>query len=280
MDRDFRRGYLLIDFPTEPFDSVGRVLLRSTRLFFSTLPFLATVTLLVMVPGKLLVQSLEFLLDVPQEGILSCFLMDLTDLALGALVAPAAIYGLIEVLRSGRPAPAGECLRWGARMWSRSLWNQFKVEITVALWSLLLVVPGLVAMLRLTFTQTVVAIEADRVTEVLARSRQLSAGRLWRILAALLPAVPIGAIHMYAGMRALQYSRWLEAPVDAVLAVADQWMTAAVLLMYLGLTQAAVELKGAQPEGLQPDRHGFERNRRGDGAPGGRSGRARADRRR
>ena len=237
MERDFRRGYLEIDFTTEPFDSVNSILLRATRLFFSTLPFLAAITLAVTIPGKLLVQTACYALDVPNEGILSYFLMDFTDLVLGALIAPAIVYGLVEALRSGRPAPAAEALRWGVRLWGKSFWTQFKVEITVGLWSLLLFVPGILAMLRLSFTEPIVAIEADRTTEVLSRSRQLAAGRLWRIFLALLPALAISLVHMYGGMRALQYSRWLEPPIDGLLAVADQWMTAAMVLMYLGLVE-------------------------------------------
>ena len=45
MDRDFRKGYLEIDFPTEPFDSPLPLLRDSVRVFFSNLPFLASATL-------------------------------------------------------------------------------------------------------------------------------------------------------------------------------------------------------------------------------------------
>src|ERR1017187_10006714 len=80
MDRAFRKGHLEIDFPTEKFDSLGELLLRATRLFFSTLPFLAAVTLIVYLPAKLALQSALYALDVPGEGILSYFLMDSCDL--------------------------------------------------------------------------------------------------------------------------------------------------------------------------------------------------------
>ena len=235
MDRDFRKGHIEIDFPTEPFSSIPRLLMRSTSLFFATLPFLAAVTLAILVPAKLALQFACFVMNVPSEGILSYFLMDIGDLVFGALVAPAAIYGLIAKLRTGKTASTGEAFRWGRRLWGKSLWNEFKMQITIALWSLLLIVPGVVAWAKLIFTDAIVAIEADRTADVLQRSRDLTEGRRWRIFLALLPAFPLALLHMYAGLRALQYSRWLMPPVDGLFSVLDQWMTVAVVLMYLGL---------------------------------------------
>jgi hypothetical protein len=214
MDRDFRNGHLGIDFPTEPFHSPGHVVLRSTRIFFATLPFLTMVTLAVMVPAKLAVQFACFALNVPAEGLLSYVVISLTDLLFSALVIQVVVFGLVEKLRCGRTGSFRESLRWGRRQWAKSAWNKFKVEITIALWSLLLVIPGIVVMVRLIFTDVIVAIEADQTTEVLPRSRALAAGHGWRIFLALLPALPLGLLHLYAGLRALQYSRWLMALLD------------------------------------------------------------------
>ena len=236
MERDFRKGYIAIDFPAAPFDSIFGVLLRATRLFFSALPFLAAVTLVIMVPAKMLLQFACILCNVPSEGLLSYFLMDIGDLVFGALVMPAAIYGLAMKMRTGKTPPLGESLRWGRRLWGKSLWNRFKVEITIALWSLLLFVPGIVAMIRLIFTDAIVAIEADRTTQVLDRSRELSRRHGWRIFLALLPALPIDLLHLWGSLRALEYSRWLMPPVDGLFAVAEQWMAVVIVLIYLALS--------------------------------------------
>ncbi len=235
MDPAFRKGYIEIDFPTPPFDSIGALLLRATRLFFSSLPFLAAVTLIVFLPAKLLLQSALSLLNVSSEGVIAYFAMDFGDLIFSALVIPAAVYGLVMQLRKSNPGSLGEAFRWGRRQWRKMLWNKFKVEITIMLWSALLIVPGIVAMVKLTFAETIVAIEADRESEVLQRSRELSQGRRWRIFLALLPALPLSLAHMYAALRVLQYSRWLMVPVDSLFSVVDQWMTVVVLLIYLGL---------------------------------------------
>jgi hypothetical protein len=246
MDRDFRQGHLEIDFPTEPFDSVWRLLVRSAVLFFANLRFLAAVTLLVYLPAKLALQLGLYWLDVPSGGMLSYFALDSSDLVLSALVIPAVVYGLVARFRGGRTAPVRESLRWGRRQWGKTLWNMFKVEITVALWGALLVIPGLVAMVRLVFADVIVAIEADRETEVLARSRVLARGHGWRIFLVLLPLMAASLVGTFLILGAFEeagYSRVVMAVADSVLSVGGQFTTVAVLLMYLGVVRTAVPAK-------------------------------------
>src|SRR5689334_18263575 len=113
MQREFQQGYLDLDFPSPPFDSVLSLLLHSARVYFSNFRFLALLTLAVFLPVKLLLQLALYALDVPKGGLAAYLTMDLSDLVLGALVVPAAVYGLIERFRSGKPAPLGRSLRWG-----------------------------------------------------------------------------------------------------------------------------------------------------------------------
>jgi hypothetical protein len=238
MERDFQKGYLEIDFGTQPFASTGSLLVRSGRLFIVNLPFLAALTLVVYLPAKLLIQFGCYVGNVPGEGLLSYLLMELADLALSALVIPAAIYALVEKQRSGRLAGFGESLRWGRRQWGKTLWNKLKVEITVSLSLLLLVVPGLVAMVKLAFTDVIVAIEGDRERAPLERSRELSAGHRWNIFLVLLPLGILDMAGTYLALNALESAgspRVVLALAGSLLAVAEHWLTAAVLLMYLGV---------------------------------------------
>ena len=242
MDRDFRQGCLEIDFPTEPFHSAFRLLVRSAVLFFANLRFLAAVTLLVYLPAKLALHFVLYLLDVPTSGMLAYLAVDLSDLFLSALVIPAVVYGLVAKFRGGQTAPVRESLRWGRRQWGKTLWNMFKVEVTVALWAALLLIPGLVAMVRLVFADVIVAIEADRETEVLARSRQLSKGHGWRIFLVLLPLMAAslaGTFLILGAFEEAAYSRVVMAVADSVLSVGGQFTTVAVLLMYLGVASPA-----------------------------------------
>ena len=230
MDRDFRQGHLEIDFPTEPFDSVWRLLVRSAVLFFANLRFLAAVTLLVYLPAKLALQLGLYWLAVPSGGMLSYFALDSSDLVLSALVIPAGVYGLVARFRGGRTAPVRESLRWGRRQWGKTLLNMFKVEITVALWGALLVIPGLVAMVRLVFADVIVAIEADRETEVLARSRVLARGHGWRSFLVLLPLMAaslVGTFLILGAFEQADYSRVVMAVADSVLSVGGQFTTVA-----------------------------------------------------
>jgi hypothetical protein len=242
MDRDFRQGHLEIDFPTEPFHSAFRLLLRSAVLFFANLRFLAAVTLVVYLPAKLALQLVLYLLNVPAGGMLTYLALDISDLVLSALVIPAVVYGLVARFRGGQTASVRESLRWGRRQWGKTLWNLFKVEVTVALWGALLVVPGLVAMVRLIFAEAIVAIEADRETEVLARSRILSRGHGWRIFLVLLPLMAaslLGTFLILGAFEQAAYSRLVMAVADSVLSVGGQFTTVAVLLMYLGVLRPA-----------------------------------------
>ena len=219
------------------FDSAAGLLLRACRIFLANFPFLASVALIVMLPGKLLLQLICALLGIRSDGLLAYFLIDLSDLFLGALVAPATIYGLMAKFQTGKLPAVGECLRAGQKLWRRMLWNQFKVEITVGLWSLLLFVPGIVAMVRLSLTDPVAALET-RHPDPLARSRELTEGHRRRIFLVLLP---LGALGLAGSFLALKwvlwsgYSRWVMALSDSLYAVGAQLGTVAVLLVYLSL---------------------------------------------
>ncbi len=238
MERDFRQGYLEIDFPVEPFDSPWRLLVRSARVFFSNFWFLAFLTLLIFVPAKLALQFVAYLLEVPKGGLAAYLMMDLSDLVLSALAVPAAIYGLVQNFRTGKSPRFDESLRWGRRQWGKTLWNKFKVEVTITLWGALLFIPGVIAMVRLVLADPIVAVEADREREVLQRSRTLTAGLGWRIVALLLPIMIVelaGTFLVFDAVGVTTSPRPLIALVDSALSIGGQWSTVIVLLLYLGI---------------------------------------------
>jgi hypothetical protein len=200
----------------------------------------------VYLPVKLALQFGLYVLDVPTGGFGTYLALDLSDLVLSALVIPAVVYGLVARFRGGQTASVRESLRWGRRQWGKTLWNMFKVEVTVALWGALLVIPGVVAMVRLIFADVIVAIEADRETEVLARSRQLAKGHGWRIFLVLLPPMAgslAGTFLVLGALEQTAYSRVVMALADSVLSVGGQFTTVAVLLMYLGVASPAAPAK-------------------------------------
>jgi hypothetical protein len=250
MERDFRQGYVEIDFPVEPFGSPLGVLTRSLRLFLSNFSFLAAATLLVFLPGKLLLQAICSALDIPVDGVLGYCLMTASDLLLSALAVPAVIFGMAMRFRTGRPAPLGESLRWGRRQWAKALWNMFQVQVTVLLWSLLLFVPGIMAFVRLAVVDPIVALEADRTSDVLNRSRDLTDGHRWRIFAVVLPMGILDLVTSFVVLSAVEktaYSRLLLAVADSLLALCSQWMTLALMLVYLGLRSRVSDAPQERP---------------------------------
>jgi len=80
MERDFRTGYIRIDVPVQPFDSPVSLLGRALLVFFANLPFLAAITVLIYLPGKLV-----------------------TQFALSALQVGPLAGGLVEALTAIRP---------------------------------------------------------------------------------------------------------------------------------------------------------------------------------
>src|SRR5205085_5213161 len=158
---------------------------------------IAMITLAVFVPGNLMLQFICEVLDIPISGIPFYLLLEAVDLILAALVVPALVYGLIGSMRSGAKPAIFECLRWGRRQWRKTLWNDFKVNITVILWGALLVVPGIVAMIRLIFTDVIVAVEGDLEPNPMERSSELSNGRRWRMCAALAPIALLNMAAMF-----------------------------------------------------------------------------------
>jgi hypothetical protein len=242
MNRAFREGYLRVDFPVEPFHSVPRLLLRSASVFFRDLRFVALVTLTVFLPVKAAIQWICWLADVPTGGTLMYLLLDASDLVLAACVTPAVVYGLLARFRGAPMPPLAEALRWGRRQWGKCLWNRFKAEVIVMMYSLLLLVPGLIKMVRLAFTDPVVAIEGDREDAVLDRSNAIGDGHRWQIFLVLLPVSLVelaGTFLIFGSLPKGEYSRPAIAIVDSLLSVGGQWGTVVSLLMYLGLTAPA-----------------------------------------
>ena len=233
--------HIEIDFPLERFQSVPRLLLRTVTVFGSNLPFIAGATLTVFLPATLILQFLYFLVDVPTGGILSYVLMSAGDFGLSALVVPTILYGLTLKLRDGRLPPLAASFRWGCRQWDKTLWNVFKMEVSILLRCLLLIIPGVITAIDLIFTETIVALEADQTSDVLERSRTLARGHRWRIFWVMLPlsiAGLAGSALVLTPLEGAANSHVLLAVADSLLTLVGQLSTVAALLIYLGIIEA------------------------------------------
>ena len=226
------------ELPGVAFSSVPAMLGRSIVVFFRYFGFIAAVTLAAYAPLKFVVFSICGIAGVSPGGVASSIIRDFADGISASLVAPALIYGISAALRDGRTPAVGECLRRGLGLWWPTLWNDFKAQITVGLRLLLLVVPGVIAAVRLAFVEQVVALEPDQRSTVLARSREIAAGHGWKIFFCCVPAVVVGFLSEYllfSLMEKLGLSWTVAAFVDCGLALAGQWSTVLVTLLYLAL---------------------------------------------
>src|SRR6185369_7261338 len=105
-----------------------------------------------------------------------------------------------------------------------------KMGITIILWGALFVIPGLYAMARLFLVDSVVAIEADRESDPLARSSELTQGRRGRILLVILPLLVLDLAGYWLILRPLRgagHSPAMLALIDSLMAVVNQMGTVA-----------------------------------------------------
>jgi hypothetical protein len=97
-------------------------------------------------------------------------------------------------------------------------------------------------MIRLIFTDVVVAIEGDRQPDPLNRSRELTRGHRWSIFFTLFPLMLLDLVAMYFALdrnQGVQHSRLTFALVECILAVPEQLSTIAIFLIYVGVRRAA-----------------------------------------
>ena len=226
------------------FASPLRLLADTFRLFASRFAFIATVTLLIYLPGHLLYQLAASVLDVPSTGILSLVALNAVDLALSSLAIPAIVHGLVR----GDPA-IGPALRWAQQLWMRMLGQQLLVDVTVILYGTLLIVPGLIAAVRLALVPVIIAVEGDRAVQPLEQSRELAKGRMWRITGVLLPLALLDGVANYlllGRIGGIDNARILFTLAECGIAVAGQLSTIAALLMYLGIVEPPPQKKTAK----------------------------------
>src|SRR4051794_28408866 len=97
--------------PSVPFTSIGAMLWRSLAVYFQNFGFILRITVVGYAPLKFAVFLGCQLAGVSPGGIAASVIRDFGDGILGALVAPAVIYGIVSRLRSGKAPSVSGCLR-------------------------------------------------------------------------------------------------------------------------------------------------------------------------
>ena len=242
MDQDLRSGHLEPRRLAPESRATAGILAATLRIFGANLGFIASVVVVIYLPGHLIYQIAAATFEVPSSGVLSILLLDAVDLVLSSLAIPAIVYGLVCT-----PA-IGPALRWSRRQWGRMLRQQTLADVTVLLYAALLIVPGLIAMVRLAFVPAVVAVEGDRSARPLERSRELAKGQFWRIAGVLLPLSLVEGVASFlllGRISGVDSARVFFSLAECGLAVVGQLSTVAALLLYLD-SLPAVQKKTAK----------------------------------
>lgn len=202
--------------PLAPGFSAGAVIGRSFSVWLANFVPFSIVTLVVYVPVLALAAFM------PDEGGPAWNIADrlLSGLA-GLVVTGALTYGVLESLRGGR-ASAGALFGTGFRQMGTVFVVSFRVGLWMILGTLLLVVPALVwyCALFVAVPAAVVETKLPGSADALRRSRELTKGSRWGILAVVLvvAVVTIASVGV-AGLLAA-FVPALPQPVSVVFATA------------------------------------------------------------
>ncbi|QRK07136.1 hypothetical protein JQX13_45000 [Archangium violaceum] len=150
----------------QPF-SPGASLRNGWRLFSHTFPQLVPIALLMGIPSGLISHAID------SNGASRLF-----DVTIG-LISIGAYLALMVGVAEGTPSSVGSALKEGVHVWPRLFAARFRSGLWILLFTLLLIVPGIMKALSLA-----VATEAayrERQSDALENSIQLTTGRRWEL---------------------------------------------------------------------------------------------------
>ncbi len=173
------------------------VLQRGFQLYFSHFGDLVKIALVAFLPidiGIALVN--HFVTDSLTSSFLTLILNILTGI-LSCLVVPTVVCYINAILVQGRKLTVGEAFHAGTERWGKTIGMTIMVGLICLLYSLLLIIPGIIASLRLYLATILVTLEPN--SDARDRSSELTNGHRWLIfqlsfafgLLMLLCAVPI-----------------------------------------------------------------------------------------
>jgi len=157
------------------------------------------------------------------------------------LVVPALIYALMRVLLTGKEAGIHESYRWGLTKLGKLAICAVIIAVLQVLGYALLIIPGIIVSLVFILVYPIAVLEKGSVTEVFARSIELTRGRrlqlfgAWSVMAVLLIiASAIGSFIIEVS------SFWLLKAIVAIVGdILDHTATVLSLVLYLSLPRTS-----------------------------------------
>jgi hypothetical protein len=237
----------------QPF-TVGRAIAQGFSLYFSNLPLIAGVTLVVFTPVELIKSYLLHAAGQEDNTMLTIRVEGLLESVFGALVAAALLPALAHKIETGRDLGLRAALGGGLRRWSAVFAARFSAGLRIVVGFFLLVIPGLVLTVRYALTDEVAALEHARSAKrTLGRSQDLVQGYAWRIVAVGFVAfLPVIAVSVADGFVTALNGSWIVAALaDCVNDVAYRFLLVQMLVIYLALARekAPEEVSSGRPVG-------------------------------
>ena len=218
-----------------PFHEVGDVLGPTLKLFFQNFWLITKIVIVIVAPFEVFrILNLE---DLGGNWQLTAGIF-LLDQLCRVLIAPALIYALMQVMRTGVAPGVNESYRWGLSKLGKLIICAAISAILQALGFALCIIPGIVIYLSLIVAYPIVILENGSPTGALELSRDLTKGHRWNILGAsillgLIMAVPEGVAGFFA--TAGDFPWPLQVAAAILSDIFEQSMTILSLVTYLSI---------------------------------------------
>lgn len=229
--------------PIGSFDSVGAVVSPTIKILTGNFWLITKIIFAVFAPYEILKawsfngRAVTFQ-DTLQTSVLA--------LACKALVAPALIYALITVMRTGVAPTVAEAYRWGVSRLGKFIICALMAWVLIVLGYICLIIPGFLLSLAFVVVYPMAVLEEGSPTEILKRSYHLTKGYrgeifLVTLIVGLLTAVisvPAGILQVM--LVAGNVNFWpLNAALGIITDVVSESTTVLSLVIYLSLNNRA-----------------------------------------
>ena len=226
-----------------PFRSAGDVIGPTVKLFTQNFWTITKIVFVIVAPFELF-KSLN-LWNMEQDWQLTVGIVALQVLC-NVLVVPALFYALMRVMETGTAPSINDAFRWGWDKLPKLALAALMSWLITALFTLLCIIPGIIAGLALQLVYPIAVFEKGSAVEALKRSRRLTEGHLWDIFAANFVIGLLGflvTLPLSGALAALTFTGVRFWPLETVVSIfgdiVAEISTVLSLVLYLGILRAS-----------------------------------------
>ena len=219
------------------------------RLFARHFHLFTLIALTVWLPGHLIINYIDFFATskgAADAGARGFRIGLMVEGAFGPLVVAATLSALARIAR-GEPASYAQAMRHGLAMWPRLFIARLVASALVLAGLIALVVPGVLALVRLSFVDAVVVLDGAPLGAALRASNALTVGRRLAIFwtGGFLFVVVFSVAMTLSALAGAADHFVVQVLVDCVIAVTQTVFTIALFLFYREALQAAAPTPAA-----------------------------------